>query len=205
MSKTKMFKFSIKNLKYALRSGDNTYDTVKDLAYANSISLEADFDETALYGDGQKLAVLADDKGKTGTLSVTNIEEGYEVDMGRAMRLSSGLADVQQIAAVRHALYFETDAIDNDGKAVTIKNWLLNCTSGKASESYQQTTDNPTINNYDYSLVVMGEMIKNAAGTADYVDANGNTRLAYRISCFPGDAGYDTFGATVPMAKVASV
>src|SRR5690554_4570743 len=155
MAKTKMFKFNVKNVKYAVPGTNGTYGAPKDLAYANSISLEADYDETKLFGDGQILAILGDDKGKTGTLSVTNIEKDYEIDMKRALEIDGGLADIQQRSSVEHAIYFEVDAIE-DGVGKTIKRWMFGVTTGKASETYEQTTDNPTINTYDYPLTVLG-------------------------------------------------
>lgn len=201
MAKTKMFKFNVKNVKYAVKNDLGTYATPEDLAYANSISLEADYDETKLYGDGQILAVLGDDKGKTGTLSVTNIEKDYEIAMKRSMEIDGGLADIQQRSSVEHALYFEVDAIE-DGVAKTIKRWVFGVTTGKASETYEQTTDNPTINTYDYPLTALGVNLKDTAGTADHTDANGNTIKVFYMTSFPGDANYATFQSTVPTPKV---
>lgn len=201
--KTKLFRFNVKNVMYAIKSSNGTYESPIDLAYANSISLEADYNETKLYGDGEVLAVLGDDKGKTGTLSVTNIEKHYEIAMKRAMEIENGLADIQQRSSVEHAIYFETDGL-LDGKSITIKNWLLNVTTGKASESYEQTKDSPTINNYDYSMSVLGTNLQNAEGTSDYYDENGNAIKVYRITSFPGDTGYDTFENSVPVPKAKS-
>lgn len=200
MAKTKMFKFNVKNVKYAVPS-NGVFGTPKDLAYANSISLEADYEETKLFGDGQILAILGDDKGKTGTLSVTNIEKEYEIDMKRALEVAGGLADIQQRSSVEHAIYFEVDAIE-DGVGKTIKRWVFGVTTGKASESYEQTQDNPTINTYDYPLTVLGVNLKDEDGLEDYKDENGNTLKVFYLTAFPGDAGYDTFEDEVPVPKV---
>ena len=204
MAKTKMFKFNIKNVKYAVKGTLGTYESPKDLAYANSISLEANYDETKLYGDGEILAVLGDDKGKTGTLSVTNIEKEYELDMKRSMEIEGGTAEIQQRSSVEHAIYFEVDAL-KDGKSITIKNWLLNATSGKASETYNQTTDNPTINTYDYPLTILGVNLKDSTGKTDFKDENGNTIKVYRLTAFPEDTGYATFDKAVPEVKKKGV
>lgn len=200
MAKTKMFKFNVKNVKYAVPV-EGVFGTPKDLAYANSISLEADYEETKLFGDGQILAILGDDKGKTGTLSVVNIEKDYEIDMKRSLEIEGGLADIQQRSSVEHAIYFEVDAIEN-GVGKTIKRWVFGVTTGKASETYEQTQDSPTINTYDYPLTVLGVNLKDSAGTADYKDEFGNTLKAFYVTSFPGEAGYATFESTVPTPKV---
>lgn len=194
-----IFKFNVKNLKYSFKTLD-VYDAPSPMAYANSVALEADYNETKLYGDGQKLAILADDKGKTGNIGVTNIEQAYEIACGRAMLISGGLADIQQRVSKEHAIYYEVDALI-DGVQKTIKNWLYGCITGKASESYEQTQDDPTVNNYEYPLTVLGVNLKNSGGTADYTDANGNTVKVFRVTAFPEDSGYATFGDTVPIPK----
>ena len=178
MAKKKLFRFNVKNVMYAVKGSTGTYGTPVDLAYATSISLEADYSEQKLYGDGQVLAVLGNDKGKTGTLGVINLDKDYEIAMKRAMEVTSGLADIQQRSTVAHAIYFETDAIE-DGVGKTVKVWLLNVTTGKASESYSQTEDSPTINNYEYSLSVLGEAVRKANGTDIYYDDNGNDILQH--------------------------
>jgi hypothetical protein len=84
------------------------------------------------------------------------------------------------------------------GETKTIKTWLFNCVTGKPNESYQQTEDDPTFNNYEYSLKVLGTNLRNNLDTADEVDSNGNTIKVYRLSVEPDDAGYATFQDTVP-------
>lgn len=197
MAKTKLIRFNVKNVKYAPWDG-NKYSAIQDLAYANSISLEADYSETKLYGDGEVIGILADDKGKTGTLSVVNINEQYEIDCGRAMKITGGLADVQQRKNIEHALYYEIEAINELGKTITIKNWLFGVFSGKANETYEQTKEDPTINNYEYSLNILGTDLLKKGGLEKYIDATGNTVKVYRLTALPTDAGYATFGNTVP-------
>jgi len=201
MAKQKMFKFNVKNVKYATITG-GTYDAPADLAYAEGLALEADYNETKLYGDGEVLVILGDDKGKTGTLSVINIEQDYEKACARAEDLAIGIGDVQQRESVTHAIYYEVEAV-LDGQTITIKNWLYGVTTGKAGETYEQTKDDPTINTYDYPLTVLGTNLRNNADDADAVDTNGNTKKVFRLTVFPGDTGYDTFGDEVVTPKEA--
>lgn len=199
MAKSKLIKFNVKNVKFSMKE-ELGYSTPEDLAYANSISLEADYNEQKIYGDGQIIAILADDKGKTGTLSVINIEKEYEIACKRALEIEGGLADVQQHASVEHCIYYEVDAIQN-GIPITIKNWLFGCITGKPNETYQQTQDDPTINTYDYPLTVMGINLQASTGSSDFVDANGNHVKVTRVTAYPEDTGYATFGTAVPTPK----
>lgn len=200
MAKTKLVRFNIKNLKYALLTAPKTYSAPVDLAYAVSIALEADYNETKIYGDGQVIAIIPDDKGKTGTLAVTNIEEVYEIACGRALAVSNATADIQQLNAVEHALYYEIEGIE-DGVVKTIKRWIYGVISGKPNETYQQTEDDPTINPFEYPLTVLGQNIEALLSTDDYVNANGNTIKAWQLTSFPDDTNYATFGDTVPTPK----
>ena len=200
MAKSKLIKFNIKNVKYATKEELGTYSAPVDLAYANSLALEADYNEQKIYGDGQVIGILSDDKGKTGTLSVVDLNSDYEIACGRMMLVDGGIADIQQHASIEHAIYYEVDAL-KDGKPFTIKSWLFGCVTGKANESYQQTQDDPTVNTYNYPLTVMGVNLKASTGTEDYIDDNGNTVKVTRITSLPEDTGYATFGASVPTPK----
>jgi len=200
MAKSKLFLFNVKNLKFAVKTL-GVWGTPADLAYGKTIALEADYSETPIYGDGQKLAVLASDKGKTGTLGVTTIEEAYETACGRGMTVVGGYADIEQRSTVEHAIYYEVDGI-LDGSPITVKNWLFNVVTGKASKSFAQTEDDPTVNGFEYPLTVFGTNLRNSGDTADYTDANGNTIKVFEISAMPNDTGYATFGASVPTPKV---
>ena len=202
-TRNKLVKFNIKNLKYAIKNSGDTWDTPKPLSYAEALALQSDFQEQIIYGDGEKLFGIPDDKGFTGELTVIAIEDHYEKDMGRLMDIQGGKADVQQYKSVPHCIYYEVDAYDN-GIKKTYKSWLMNCITGRASETYQQTKDDPTFNTYAYPLTVLGENLKDATGTNEYTDANGNTVKVFRVNSKPTDAGYDTFGDSVPLLKASA-
>jgi hypothetical protein len=199
MAKTKMFRFNVKNVKYTVKSGSG-FSSPNDLAYANSISLESDYEELRVFGDGEVIGIVASDTSKTGTLSVTNIETQYETDTHKVMQVDSGLADIKTSIPVPHNIYFEVEGFE-DGQHITIKNWLLNVTTGKATETYNQNTDTPTINNFEYPVVVTGVDLLTADGEDEYFDNNGNNVKVYKISSFPGDTNYETFGDTTPEPK----
>ena len=196
-----LVRFNIKNAKYAIKT-DNGYGTPVAFGYSDSIALEADYAEKALYGDGRKIAVIPNDKGKKGTLTLLTLDHAYEIAMKRRMATAKGSAEVKQVAAVEHAIYFETEAMDSAGVIHTAKTWLYGVTSGRPSETYNQTTDDINNNNTDYALTIKGVPLLNSAGTAPYVDAKGNTIYAWQETAIDTDTGYDTFGDACVDPKV---
>ncbi len=195
MAKQNMLKFNIKNVKYS------TGSAVEDLTYATSLSLESNYEETNIYGDGEVILVLANDQGKTATLGVVDIDNGFEKDLGRLIEIEGGaLAEVQQHGSIPVDIYYEVEAFDA-GQKIVIKNWLFNVTVGKATESYDQTTDVVNFGTFEYPLTISGKKLQAATGTDDYVDAKGNTVKVYRATTYPGDADYETFGDSVPELK----
>jgi hypothetical protein len=202
--KTNELQFDIRNVKYAVKDPiTHLYGTPKDLAHAESLSLEAVFSTQKQYGDGKIIATLSSDKGMTGSLILVQPAEDYEKDMGRKKVLDGGVADVTQLDDVEHAIYYEFSSVVSGVKS-TFKAWLFNVISGRHSEALTQSKENPTINNIDIPLTVMGDTVKNAAGTADYVDEKGNGLIGTRLVSKPTDTGYATFGDTVPVLKVTA-
>lgn len=198
MAKQNMLKFNIQNVKYS------TDTTVEDLTFATSLSLESNYEETNIYGDGEVILVLANDQGKTATLGVVDIDNGFEKDLGRLIEIEGGaLAEVQQHGSIPVDIYYEVEAFDA-GKKIIIKNWLFNVTVGKATESYDQTTDVVNFGTFEYPLTISGKKLKASSGTGDFVDADGNTVKVYRATTYPGDADYETFGASVPELKATA-
>jgi hypothetical protein len=203
MSKERIVEYNVKNVKYAVKDALGEYGAPIDLAYASQISLEPDYSEEVVYGDGQKLFVIPNDKGLSGKLIVLNRDKDYEIACGRQLEISEGLAEVEQHDAIEHAIYFEVERNQN-GVKTTKKVWLLEVTTGRPSESFEQVTDNPNMSPVEYSLTVFGKNLRNNLDTADYTDANGNTKRVTRISVIPTDTNYATFGDTVPTPTSAT-
>lgn len=196
-----LVRFNIKNAKYALKTA-NGYETPVPFGYSDAIALEADYSEKAIYGDGRKVAIIPNDKGKTGTLTLLALDHAYEVAMKRRMATAKGFAEIKQLASVEHAIYFETESMDSDGVVHTAKTWVYGVTSGRPSETYNQTTDDINNNNTEYALTIKGVPLMNAAGTSPYVDNKGNTVYAWQETAIDTDAGYDTFGDACVAPKV---
>ena len=203
-STKRLVSFNIKNAKYALKTDDG-YATPVALGYADSISLEAAYSEKVLYGDGLKIATIPNDKGKTGTLTLLTIDEGYEIAMKRRMKIASGTAEIKQFASVEHALYYEFEYMEDDGDIRTAKVWMYGVTSGRPSDSLSQTTEDINNNNVGYSLTIKGVPLMANTGEAQYKDAQGNSLYVWQVCCLPDDTGYATFGDTCTAPKAAAV
>lgn len=202
MADKTLVRFNIKNAKYALKGEGGTYESPVPFGYSDSIALQADYSEKVLYGDGRKVATLPNDKGKTGTLTLLALDEAYEIAMKRRMKTASGVAEIKQLASVEHAIYFEFDYLDETtGATKTGKTILYGVTSGRPSETLNQTTEDINNNNVDISLNIKGELMKDSTGSSNYKDANGNEVYAWQETSIPGDTGYETFGATITVPK----
>ena len=202
-----LLRFNIKNAKYALKQSDGSYAAPVALGYSDSISLEANYSEKTIHGDGRVVFTIPNDKGKTGTLTLLTIDEAYEIAMGRRMKTANGVAEIKQAASVEHALYFEFDYMDESGANKVAKTILYGVTTGRPSDKFSQTTEDINNNNVDYSLTIKGIAMQGASGTGVYKDAGGNVVYAWQETSLPGDTGYETFGSTIvaPKAPAASL
>ena len=198
-----LVRFNIKNAAYALKTSEG-YAPKVSIGYSDSISLEADYAEKVIYGDGRKLVTLPNDKGKTGTLGLLAIDEAYEIAMKRRMKTANGTAEIKQTAAVEHALYFEFDFMDDNGVQKTGKTIVYGVTSGRPSETLNQTTDDINNNTVSYPLTIKGTPLMSSAGSTPYTDENGNAVYVWQETCIPGDTGYANFGNTITAPKASS-
>lgn len=190
-----LVRFNIKNAKYAVLT-NGTYGTPVALGYADSIALEANYAEKIIYGDGRAVLTIPNDKGKTGDLALLTIDDAYEIAMKRRMKTAKGTAEIKQLAAIEHAIYFEFDYMEEDGEMKTAKTVLYGVTSGRPSETFSQTTEDINNNNISYPLTIKGIKMQTSDGK-DYTDDKGNIIYAWQETSLPGDTGYEEFGKTI--------
>lgn len=202
MSDKTLLRFNIKNAKYALKTTEG-YGAPVPFGYSDSISLDADYSEKVIYGDGKKIFTIPNDKGKTGSLVLLTLDEAYELAMQRRMKTANGTAEIKQLASIEHAIYFEFDYMDESEKLSTAKTIVYGVTSGRPSQAYNQTTEDINNQNTSYSLTIKGTPLVTAEGTP-YKDEKGNTIYVWQETVIPGDAGYEDFGKTITAPKVAS-
>lgn len=198
-----LIEFNVKNGKYAIKK-DGSWQ-INPLTWLTSFSKEKDLGTSDIYGDGEKILTLVNDKGFTGVLGMAAQDEEYNKALGFAIETDSGLAEVQQKSVVSHAIYFETEFAGADGISKTKKVWVFGVETQAPSDAYEQTTDNINNSTVDYTITIKGVNLLAAQGTADYIDENGNTRRIYTVSRKPGQVGYDTFEQSVPSPRITSV
>lgn len=192
------------NCKNGVYSVDGS--TVKPLGYLTAISTEKNVDTKDIYGDGEIILSQMNDKGSTGSLEMTARDDDFEKDLGFEMEIEQGLAEVQVMGNVDVAVGAECYIVVKDktsGKAVqkTKKVWWLNVNVSPAGTSLSQNTDTTNEATVSYPLTIKGVNLMGADGITEYVDANGNMRKIFKISCLPDNSNYATFLDTVPVPK----
>lgn len=208
MENSKMLKFGISNVKFALpdeATGSYASASIQSLGESANLSIEPQFNEQPVYADGQIAYVLASDQGLNASLGLVTINDDYEIAMGRKMKITGGLADIAQKASVTHAIYFESNGVYKSGNRFVIKTWMFGVTSSKPTESYEQNTENVNPQNFSMSLKVLGTDLMDNAGSSVYTDEDGNTIRIWKLVAIPGDTGYETFGESVPTPTALSV
>jgi hypothetical protein len=201
----KLVSFNIKNAAYAIKNSDGTYDPPVKFGYSDSFAMEANYSEKQIFGDGMVVLTIPNDKGKTGTLTLLNVDEAYEIAMGRRMAIAGGTAEIKQYGAVEHAVYLEFEYVDETTEATkTSKVWVYGVTSSRPSETLNQNTDDINNNNVDIPVTIKGVPLYDAEGTGEYTDGNGNVVYVWCVQSSPSDAGYATFGAACVVPKVTA-
>lgn len=193
----KLIEFNCKNGVYSV---DGT--EVKPLGYLVSNTLDKNISTKEIYGDGEiQLSVLSD-KGMTGTLEMTARDDEFEADLGFVKAITQGLADVQVLQNKTISIGYENYILTADGITKTKKVWLLGVNVAPASDSLSQNTDTTNEATASYGLTIKGVNLKDADGSLDFVDENGNTLKIFKVSSVPGKEGYETFLDTVPTPTV---
>lgn len=195
--------YNVKNGQYSiLESG--SYGSPSSLTWLTKFSKEKNLATKELYGDGDLQLLLVNDKGFTGTIGMTARDEDYEEALGFLLDLDAGSAEVKQLLIKEHAIYFESEYIGSDGDPKVKKTWVYGVTANAPSETFDQNTEDVNQTTIEYSLTIRGTPLKASGGTADYVNANGETVKVFTYSKKPGDTDYATFGDACPVPKMAA-
>lgn len=193
-------RFNVRNAKYAFPT-QSGYGAFESLGTSTKIALDTDTAEKKVYGDGECIIHYVNEKGKTGTLTLNNVCDAYEIANGRKVLTTEGLADIKPTKNTPHVIYFETCAMDGDNAISVAKTMLFGVTTTRPSESYDQTTDDINESSFDLPLAIAGVPILAADGKV-YKDAKGNEVRVWSVTKTPDMDGYDTFGDAVVIPKM---
>lgn len=190
--------FNVKNGQFKTASGSLT-----SLTWLTRFSKEKDLSTKKIFGDGELVVTLVNDKGFTGTIGMTAQDEAYNQALGFVKALDAGTGEVKQLSVVEHNIYFESDYVGADGVTKTKKTWVFGVEAQAPSETYEQNTDDINESNVEYNITIKGTNLKASDGTTDYVDATTGQKVkVYTYSLLPTDTGYSTFGDSVPVPKM---
>ena len=193
-----LIEYNCKNGVYALDSA------IKPLGYLASVTTDKNINTAEKYGDGELQLTLITDKGGSGSLELTARDTEFEKDLGFAMEIANGLAEVQVLENKTIAIGFESYITLASGVTKTKKVWLLGVNVAPAGDSLSQNTDSTNEATASYGITLKGVNLKSATGDSDYTDTNGNTIKVFKISCLPDQTGYATFLDSVPVPKAKS-
>lgn len=200
-----LVRFNIQNLKWALYE-NNKYGQPQNYGTSKKIAIEADASVKPIYGDGKRIASIMNDKGKTAVWTTNNINDKFEIEMGRKLRIKQGIASVKQQEVKDFAFYFETSGLDENNSMPLAKTWVYGATSTVApSESYEQTTDDVNESQYETPIEIGGIELKNADGTVYRNKKTGQAVRVWMLMSTPDCEDFDEFGDTVPIPTFEEV
>lgn len=189
----------VDEVKYVLRNAEES--TIKNMKYAKNISLNVLLNAIEQYADDRLIFRLPKDDGYEGELGTTAQDIDLEKDLGYLMESDAGQIRTGLVNYNKVDIYYEFQEADENGINSKTKVWLFNVEIGKANQDH--TGDESTIEfgTWQYPIRVYGTELLDATGEGTYLDENGMKRIALMYVCRKGDAGYDTFGDSVPVAK----
>ncbi len=194
--------FNVKNAVYAL---EGTPSTVKPLTWMNTFSKDRNVTTHALYGDGEMVVSLSSDRSISGTVGATARDDDFEQDIGITIAPDGGgTAEIAVKSMPRINFGFETEFVGADGVRKVKRTWVFGMQVSPPNDSFTQDQDDITQSAADYPYTAYGVDLMANTGDAVYVDENGQTTKVFTYSKKPGDDGYDTFLATVPVPKKAT-
>lgn len=195
----------VQNMKFVPKV-DGTYTIAKklDVLYAKNLSLTVKLEAKEQYGDNRLLFRVPKDDGYEGEIGSTAPDYEMEKTLGMALEGADGLIRTSMAYYTRGALYYEFSETDETGRDSVTKVWLYNVELGKGSENLTGDTNSVEFGEYKYPIRVYGDKVMNNDGTEEYRDERGVGRTTCMMVCRAGDAGYGTFGDSVPALKVAA-
>ena len=130
-------KFNIKNVYYAVKTAEKTYDTPVAIPGAVSLSLEQQGELTPFWADGIKYYVSSSNGGYEGDLEVALIPDSFREDvLGEKPDSKGVLFENSNTQTVEFALGFQVD-----GDVTPTLFWFYSCTATRPSIDASTTED----------------------------------------------------------------
>lgn len=196
-----LIRFNVRNAKYAFPLADGGWGDFLPFGTATKMALETDASTKDVYGDGERIIHYNNEKGKTGTLTLNNICNAYEIACGRKILTDSGLADIKPLKNTPHVVYFEIYEMNGNNEISVAKVMLYNVTSSRPAESYDQNNGDINESTFDVPLIIDGVAMLATDG-AVYKDDKGNEVRVWQVMKTPDMDGYSTFGDAVVIPKM---
>lgn len=193
----------IHDVKFAPKTGENYATALLELPFILGLTLNSKVEPVEVYASDELQLNIPSDTGYEGELNATAPDPALDKAAGLTIEGATGLIGVDMTLYAYGALYFEHTQYPKNAPACTVKVWLLNVEIGKGSESFTTKKKSPEMGNYAYPLKVLGDTLMAFDGLKPALDENGMRHKSFRLTRYPGETGYDTFGEAVPVPKVA--
>lgn len=173
------------------------WSTPDSFPYLTSLTLKPNVRDSESYADDARILLKPSDTGLDGDIGTTAQDVNFETLAGYLVETAAGLGEIKIHGYKPFCFYFEHNRTDPDtGVDYKVKTWVLNAIIGKSESKHETNEESPSTSAYSYPIRVDGINMK--SGEAVYLDENGFPVCVYKVSAFPGDANYATFGAAVP-------
>lgn len=194
----------IQNMKFAPKTNGSYAAELLALKYAQSLNPSALLQAAEQYADNRLVCRIPSDTGYEGEIGTTAPDPELEKAAGYSIEGASGLITTNVASYLRGALYYEFLETDEDGQTSVVKAWMFNVEIGKGAATHSTNQNSVQFGSYSYPFRAYGDKLMGSDGTSEYLDAKGLGRTAYLYTARPSDAGYATFGDSVPVPKVAT-
>ena len=167
--------FGLKNVYYAKRTNETTYETPVPIPGAVEISLEPKGEGAEFYADDVLYYSAPNNQGYDGTLTIADIPEQFAIDcLGETKDNKKVILEKSSSVGSAFALLFE---FDGDAKAT--RHVLYNCTASRPTISSATRTNSKEPNTNELTFVVSPKADGVVKGRTSSDTTNGTDTTTY--------------------------
>lgn len=204
---SKLMEFNIHDAKYALETAAKTWSAPVPFTYAEKLAVSADTQIKKKSGDGKIVDIRSVEPTQALALTLTAVDEAFEIAMKRKMTVTNGIIDIEQKSTPKFALYAEINVADAGEPDEIWKVWYYGIYSpSRPKDTYSQNTESGiNESSAEYEFIQIGTNLEALSTTDDYVDSTTGKKIkVWRQICKPTDSNYSTFGNAVPTPKATA-